>query len=704
MFNPFNKLLEAFRRKSYLSTGQVFAPSSILTQRPTNKDYLDSFDTSALVHSCVDKISKKVANTKFRLYKVGGRSGKEQVVEIKDHLLLDLLSSFNPRTTKHQMLQLMQAHKELLGNAYWYKARGQNTKKVLELWPLRADKITVKQIVEKNSDTGEQTEKRVYKYRTDIGEVVAIPEEDIIPFYQLNPKDDIYGSPTVKAAMDIIKSSVYATRWNRNFFDNSAVPDTLLISKTAMTTDQKKEFRERWEDKYQGYANAHKIGILEGEVDIKQLAGSLRDMDFSNLINTDTEQILLAFGVPKSILGIQGMNRAEAEAQIYAFLSETIEPKVQEFVETLNQYLVPEFGDNLYLWFDDPTPENREAVVKEYELGLQNHWLLINEVRDKEGLLPIKGGWDFYLPISMVSAGGEEKPTGKMMRVGGTTAEEYKAFKKEKEQEELRNKILAGRQELKLKMVLKDEIIKQLKLKKLKPFSQKQRRAWWEGHNAVLKSDEKLFKVFVRKLLKNQEGRIKDGVVSTMRSKGLTKSLPKFINWDIENRIFFELSVPLYTDITQRRGKRAGDLIGTRFELTNEVMEGVNKKATLFSERVNKTTRKKLEKELKQGVKMGEDVSQLENRVTGVFKVRSKDEAERIARTEVNSASNAAELDAYKQSGVIKKKEWLAEPDACPICADLDGQQARLSESFDGFDTPPAHANCRCTILPVIET
>ena len=147
MFNPFNKLLEAFRRKSYLSTGQVFAPSSILTQRPTNKDYLDSFDTSALVHSCVDKISKKVANTKFRLYKVGGRSGKEQVVEIKDHLLLDLLSSFNPRTTKHQMLQLMQAHKELLGNAYWYKARGQNTKKVLELWPLRADKITVKQIV-----------------------------------------------------------------------------------------------------------------------------------------------------------------------------------------------------------------------------------------------------------------------------------------------------------------------------------------------------------------------------------------------------------------------------------------------------------------------------------------------------------------------------------------------------------------------------
>jgi len=124
----------------------------------------------------------------------------------------------------------------------------------------------------------------------------------------------------------------------------------------------------------------------------------------------------------------------------------------------------------------------------------------------------------------------------------------------------------------------------------------------------------------------------------------------------------------------------------------------------LFAEQVNKTTKDKLRKALGEGIAGGEGVSELSERVSGVFKTRTKAEAERIARTEVISASNGAELEAYKQSGVIEKKEWLAEPDACEICAALDGEVVKLNKMFSGgFDFPPAHPNCKCTILPVIE-
>ena len=697
MPNIFQGIINFFKTKSYLSLGQPLSFNEAV-QRPTNADYLDAFEVSFLVHACVNKIAKKVANTEFKLYKIGGRAGKEKIIEVKSHPLLDLLAQVNPYTTKFSMLDLTQTYLELLGNSYWYKARAEGGgKKILELWALRPNWVTIVQ--------DETNYIKEYKYQMPNGATQIFKPEDIIHFKQTNPKSSIYGLPTIKAAMDVVRSLIFATRWNMNFFNNSAIPDTLLISKTAMTPDQKKEFREQWEDKYKGYKNAHKLGIMDGEVELKQLMMSMKDMEFDKLTATTTQQILVAFGVPEHVLGMKGMNRAEAESQIYTFLSETIEPKIRAMIETLNEFLVPEFGENLYLDFEDPTPENREAVVKEYESGLKSNWLLINEVRDREGLPPVKGGWDFYLPISVMPAGGSEKHKEYNI-IKGITEAEYKKHKEEKEQEKLRKKVLTGKRSLKLKMQLKSELVKYFianHSKLLRPFSDEQKKKWWEEHNAILKSDEKLFTVFARRLFKSQEDRIKEGLESQFTGKSITKAVPELVNWDVENRIFFELTVPVFTDITKRRGERAGSLIGTKFELTKEVMDTIENKSMNFAKKVNETTKKKLRKELGEGISEGEGVPELSDRVSNIFKERRKYESVRIARTEVNSASNGAELEAYKQSGIIEKKEWLAEPDACEICAALDGETAKLKESFGEFDTPPAHPNCRCTILPVIE-
>ena len=709
MPNIFQKIFGYFQRKSFLSVGQSLSFGDMI-QRPTDKDFLDAFECSFLVNACVSKIAKKVASTEFKVYKVAGRAGKEKITEEKSHEVLDLLAQVNPYTTKFEMFELTQTYLELLGNAYWYKTRAKGGKKILELWPLRPDWVTIKQ-----DETGAISK---YEYRIPNGQTQLIETEDVIHFKQTNPKSFLYGLPTIKAVMDVVRTSIYATRWNMNFFNNSAVPDTLLITKTAMTSEQKKEFREKWESKYQGYKNAHKLGILEGEIELKQLMMSMRDMEFDKLTNTTTQQILTAFGVPKSILGIQGMNRAEAEAQIYAFLSETIEPKIRAIVESLNQFLIPEFGDNLFLFFNDPTPANREAKVKEYESGIKNNWLLINEVRDMEGLTPIEGGWDFYLPMSMIPVGGSGGET-KIAKIKGTTEKEYKKHKEEKEQERLSKIVLDGKRSLKLKMQLKAELVKAFLVenKNKLPFTDEQKKSWWNEHNALLKSDERLFLVFVRKLFKNQEGRIKETLESELTGKN-AKSIKKIdkvldkINWDIENHIFFELAFPVFADITDRRGKRAGRLIGVEFEITEDVVEKINEKTVKFAEQVNDTTREKLKRELGEGVAAGEGVPKLTDRVSNVFRTRRKYESERIARTEVSSASNAAEFESYKQSKVIEKKEWLTTLDGSerPWHKDINAEVVGLNEKFSnglmfpGDPAGPAEEviNCRCTTIPVV--
>jgi hypothetical protein len=73
-----------------------------------------------------------------------------------------------------------------------------------------------------------------------------------------------------------------------------------------------------------------------------------------------------------------------------------------------------------------------------------------------------------------------------------------------------------------------------------------------------------------------------------------------------------------------------------------------------------------------------------------------------IAITEQNRAMSVAARFFYEEAGV-ERVEWNAvEP--CDICAPNDGQVVNLGQAFDSGDTePPAHPNCRCALLPVIE-
>lgn len=79
-------------------------------------------------------------------------------------------------------------------------------------------------------------------------------------------------------------------------------------------------------------------------------------------------------------------------------------------------------------------------------------------------------------------------------------------------------------------------------------------------------------------------------------------------------------------------------------------------------------------------------------------------EASRLARTELTYIQNQATLDSYKKAG-IKQYEYLAEMDGrtSDLCADLNGQRFDCAAAVVGVNYPPLHANCRSTVLAVID-
>jgi len=74
-----------------------------------------------------------------------------------------------------------------------------------------------------------------------------------------------------------------------------------------------------------------------------------------------------------------------------------------------------------------------------------------------------------------------------------------------------------------------------------------------------------------------------------------------------------------------------------------------------------------------------------------------------IATTETARAVSVATVEAYQDFGV-QEYEWLA-LDPCEICQENnDAGPIKLGEEFPSGDTePPAHPNCRCTVLPVVD-
>lgn len=139
---------------------------------------------------------------------------------------------------------------------------------------------------------------------------------------------------------------------------------------------------------------------------------------------------------------------------------------------------------------------------------------------------------------------------------------------------------------------------------------------------------------------------------------------------------------------------------------------------------INETTRQSLMTSLSEGFDDGESIDKLSQRVTDIFAEAGDLRAEMIARTEALRASNAATVEAYRQSEVVVAKEWLAEMDnrTCPFCEELDGKVILLDDNYfdqgDRFTVgdqtldidfadvgePPVHVDCRCTTIPVLDT
>jgi len=158
-----------------------------------------------------------------------------------------------------------------------------------------------------------------------------------------------------------------------------------------------------------------------------------------------------------------------------------------------------------------------------------------------------------------------------------------------------------------------------------------------------------------------------------------------------------------------------------------------------FAQPINQTTGENLSTLLKSAMDEGWSIPKTSGHLETMFKQYMQgDQADfewfadrmppyrrdMIARTESIRAGGFAANELYKSWGV-SQKQWLAERDGrtCPYCLEMDGKIIGVGDDFfkkgdrftvEGAGTlnldfqnviyPPLHPNCRCTLIPVVDT
>ncbi len=168
-------------------------------------------------------------------------------------------------------------------------------------------------------------------------------------------------------------------------------------------------------------------------------------------------------------------------------------------------------------------------------------------------------------------------------------------------------------------------------------------------------------------------------------------------------------NVTWITETIQRSALRAEQLLkasGVKVQpvlgprgITPELRDALTLNVAKQIESLSSAAKAKVTAALISGVNAGEGPKIIAKRIEDETAME-RNRAVLIARTETNRANNQTAEDQYRKYGVQKVK-WLATPDEreCDVCGAHDGEVYEISDHPE----IPAHPNCRCVLLPVVE-
>lgn len=671
------------------------------------------------VYASVHAIADEVSNISFRLFQIDNNGDH---VEKFDHELLDLLDGVNDFQTGPELKYLIAAHLKLAGNAYLLLEGVKNfddqPNAIFTLNPGNMKIVLDKTVYPYKVDHYEYTiDGRKFKYKP--YEIVHIKSPD--------PSDPYMGIGTVQNIAMWIDNDNYAMEYNRKFFINGARIDGVL--ETQNTTDSEiMSLKTSFESSHAGVENAYKTPVLPKGVVFKPMQATAKDMDFAKLLDTTRDRILAGFRVSKTILGTaeSDTNRATAETADYVFAKRTIKPLMTMIVSYLNERLVPRFGDDIYLSFIDPTPEDKQYRIKEMQAAIGNQPVMsVNEAREAYlGLGPIDNGDEVMVSSTMNGIGTPskentgEKPKKAVSKKNGKPSAKKRIIKTRfAKNAEIRKGIVEILAEKVAASVLKINEKPLHKMDKVEYATVYQKFA-----ERVTEYESEIRKAVV-KINHDQQKEVEKNLGKFMGDKTQKATVPDMFNLENWIQVTTDALTPILTELYGKEGASAAEAYGLgKFDTNTEAAKrALDNAVSKLAKSYNETTMAQLKSKISEGLANGESLAQIKDTVAGIYEFADTNRASLVATTETFRVANEATKEGWRQTGVVKTIRWYTAEDekVCQYCWEQDGKSISIDDNFyDNGDTvpgvdgglmdvnygdvgaPPLHPDCRCYVQP----
>lgn len=651
-------------------------------------DMVDAYQLHPFVYSAVNIIATNFAQV---MYEFWFKNSEGEWVVDEEHPFRRLLELPNPYQSGYDLRELSAISLEMTGNCYWSLERDKRTNEPNEIWLLPSHMVKVV------SDSSTPFSKYIY---TVDGKDIVYQYEDIIHFQYSNPKSMVYGQGSILASREDITSDIYASIWNKNFFKNSARPDSILETDKVLDDNVRKRMISSWKSMHEGYKNAHRTALLEQGVKYKEVHQNHKDMDFIVQRKLARETIYGVFGVPPAVAGVlENANYSNMKEQNKIFWQYTMLPKLRKFESTLTNRLrnisyrqksvVQAKLENVEALRQDL--QQLAITAKTYcDMGIP-----LNDVIEK-----------LDLPFEEVEGGDVPNPS---VRPPAPVEPVEPAEKPEEAEKSIKDK------------TFEKKILRQMKWKSYESELMK-----WESYfKGIMKS---FFKAQRRRVLANLREVVQKDFCSREKKPVGTISVEMLFDQKKEQKILEGTIQRPIKKIAVEFANRTAKLVGEdlNFDFVDaKAIAWLSDKTMKVSQNVNTFTMESISNEVKEAVEdavregwtEGESIEQIVDRIENVYDFAVEGRAERIAVTESASASNWGNAEAMKETGVLNK-EWLSTNDSHTRDSHvaLDGQVRGVGEMFetingnkllypaDTDNAPPEETvNCRCTILPVIE-
>ena len=357
-----------------------------LTDGWTPTDYATYFAASAPVYAAIRLRADSVARARLRIHTL--RNGGREPVP-PDHPAQKLLDRANPHWTGGDLWRATETYLNLWGTAYWSVERDA-LGVPYELWPLRPDRV---RLIPDRADyiAG-------YVYTGASGESVAFAADEIVRMRYFNPMDEYAGLSPMAPARLSVDMGRDALMGNRAGLVNDSSPGLFLETTESPTDDEAAEFYAKWDERLRGPSNRRRPMILNGGVKPVQTGFSPKEMEYLSALRWTVEDVARAFNVPKPLLhDLERATYSNIETARRMFWETCVVPELRMFEETLNERLLPMFGDPyLAAEFDtsqiEALRESESERARRIALYVKSGVMTVDEARSELGLGSVGAG------------------------------------------------------------------------------------------------------------------------------------------------------------------------------------------------------------------------------------------------------------------------------------------------------------------------